>query len=87
MIPKTYRLKIIDEKNTFPFSNILIYYERNFHQEVALKFEDEVWSHFPFLQITFKIGFLYGNVHAHWLAMVMRLSKKTLGQAYFCSKF
>ena len=46
MIPKfylkTYCLKIIDEKNTLPLSKVITCYERNFHQEVALKFEDEV---------------------------------------------
>ena len=66
---RTYYLKIIVEKNTPPLPpfphpfKILICYERIFHPEVALKFEDEDWSHVPFSQITFKIkiSFLYVN--------------------------
>ena len=74
-------------KNT-PLSKVLICYERNFHQEVALKFEDEVWSYFPFLQITFKISLIHVNVYIHWLAMLTSSSKDTWsGQAYFCCKF
>ena len=42
---------------------------------LELKFEDKVWSYFPFLQITFKISFLYVNVYIHWLSMLMRSSK------------
>ena len=67
-------------------SKVLICFERYFHQKVALKFEDEDWSCFPFSQMTFKISFLYVNVWIHWLAILMR-SSKTLGQAYFCCKF
>ena len=74
---RTYCLKIIDKKNTLPHSKVLICHERNFYQEVALRFDDEVWSYFPFLQITFKISFLYVNVCIHWLAMLMRSSKNT----------
>ena len=82
---RTYCLKIIDEKNTLPLSKVLMCYERNFHQKVALKFEDEAWSYFQFLQITFKISFFYVTVYIHWLAMVMRSS--TPGQTYFCCNF
>ena len=36
-------------KNTLPRSKVLICYGKNFHQQIILKFEDEVSSHFLFL--------------------------------------
>ena len=72
-----YCLKIIGHENTVAFSKVLICYERNFYQEGPLKFEDEVWSHFPFLLIRFRTGFWYAIAYTYWSTMLMRVSNNT----------
>ena len=84
-----YCLKIIGDKNTLRFPIVLICYERDFYQEVPLKFEDEVWGHFPFLQIRFRIGFWYAHVYTYWSTMLIRVSNNTWSGASLlqCSTF
>ena len=74
-----YCLKIFDEKNT-PLSKVLIFHERNFHQEVtfnwSLKMKSEVAFHFKNICLIIYIGYPCSWDH-----------QKTFGQTYFCCKF
>ena len=80
-------LKILVKKKYLLLSKILICCERNFHQELALKFQDEFWSHFPFLQIAFKICFWYVKVCTHWLGHVDEVIKWHLIKGFFAASF
>ena len=84
---RNYCLKDTGEKKYLLLSKILLCCERNFHQELALKFQDEFWSHFPFLQIAFKICFWYVKVCTHWLGHVDEVIKWHLIKGFFAASF